>query len=253
MRLVGKVGFVTGAGRGIGKAIALAFAHEGAAVAVNDIDGETGREVAGQIENAGGKALFVQGDVRCGESVRVMVERVVAHFGRIDILVNNAGVAVSGPTHELSEEDWNRCLDTNLKAVFLVCRAVAKVMIAQRSGRIINISSIAGRCGLPERAAYCASKAAVDMFTKVVALEWGKYGIKVNAIAPGYTKTEMVYAQIRRGVYDEQRLASRTALGRMGEPEDVARVAVFLACDESDYITGETIMVDGGWSAYGYL
>jgi len=252
-RLLGKVAIVTGAGRGIGRAIALAFAKEGADVVIVDVDLSSAEKVAGEVKSLGPNALALKVDVANKNKVDQMIKTVVNNFGKIDILVNNAGISMVRPSIELSEEDWNRCLAINLTGVFLCCQAAGKVMIKQGEGRIINISSIAGLGALPQRLAYCVSKAGVIMLTKVLSIEWAQYNVNVNAIAPGHTKTEMIRDLIRRGLLDEEKIKQRTPRGRLAEPEEIADAAVFLASDESKHITGCVLPVDGGFSAVGWL
>jgi len=180
-----------------------------------------------------------------------MVQKTIEAFGRIDILVNNAGVPMVCPAIELKEEDWDKALTTDLKAYFLCSQAIAKIMIPQRKGKIINITSMLGETVVPGRIAYTVSKAGADMLTKALAVEWAKYHINVNAIAPGYVMTEWIEDLIKKGVLKEDTLIRRTPLKRLPQVEDVSKAAVFLASNESDYITGEILRVDGGWVLYG--
>jgi 3-oxoacyl-[acyl-carrier protein] reductase len=252
-KLDGKVAIVTGGARGLGRAIALLFAHEGAQVAVVAAHQETAEKTANEIKLLRGKAIAIQADVSDSAQVSTMVDSTVNAFGRIDILVNNAGVFASVPSELMTEEQFDRIVDTDLKGVFLCAQAVARVMIKQGAGKILNISSILGIEGAPERAAYCASKAGVIMLTKAFAVDWAKHGIYVNGIAPGYVKTEQIAERIREGAFSEEKLANRTLLGRMADPSDIAKVALFLVSEDANYVTGQTLAVDGGWTAYGYL
>ena len=251
-RLEGKVAIVTGGGSGIGKAIALAFAKEGADVIIPDINFDAAKKTAKEVEDLGCKALPLKTDVSQRVEVEFMVDETLKRFGRIDILVNNAGITIVKPFEEFSEEEWDRVLSVNLKGVFLCSQLVGKQMIKQGRGKIINLSSIVGEIALPRRSAYCVSKAAIIMFTKVLAVEWAKYNINVNAIGPGYVETEMVASLVREGVVDRERLKKRIPKGRLASPEEIAKLAVFLASEESDYITGETVFMDGGFLAYCY-
>lgn len=249
INLDGKVAIVTGAGKGIGKAIAKALAAANAKVVINDVDPNAAAQVAEEIRSAGGEASPDKADVSIRSEIGQMVENVIQKRGRIDILVNNAGVVARKPAEELSEEEWDKVMDVNLKGTFLCAQAVAKAMIQKgNGGRIINMSSIMGSVALPPRAPYCASKGGIIALTKDLAAEWAKYGIRVNTIAPGWTVTEMTQSYFSQ---EEVRrfLLERIPLNRLGKPEDVANLAVFLSSEYSDYITGQAIHVDGGWTA----
>jgi len=248
VNLTDKVAIVTGAGRGIGKGIARALADAHASVIVNDVDLNAAEEVARGIEAQGGKALPVKADVRKGDEISRMVERAVKDLGGIHVLVNNAGIILRKPAEEIAEEEWDTLIDINLKGTFLCAQAAAKAMIkGGKGGRIINLSSIMGGVALPPRAAYCASKGGIIALTKDLAAEWARHGITVNAIAPGWTITEMTQSYFSQEPV-RQYLLERIPLNRLGKPEDIAHMAVFLASDYSDYITGQTIYVDGGWT-----
>lgn len=249
INLDGKVAIVTGAGRGIGKAIAKALAAANARVVVNDVDLNAAMQVAEDIESTGGEASPDKADVRIRSEISQMVENVIQKWGEINILVNNAGVVARKPAEELTEEEWDRVIDVNLKGTFLCAQTVAKAMIQKgNGGKIINMSSIMGSVALPPRAPYCASKGGIIALTKDLAAEWAKHRITVNTIAPGWTITEMTQSyfsqeEVRRFLLD------RIPLNRLGKPEDVANLAVFLSSEYSDYITGQAIHVDGGWTA----
>ena len=257
MRLVDKVAIVTGSSRGIGKAIALAFAKEGADVVVNFVRNlQAAEETAEQVRALGRQAMVVRADISERDEVNRMVKKVVEKFGKIDILVNNAGVVTLGPAEELSEKAWDRDINIDLKGVFLCSQAVGKVMIKRGGGVIINISSMAGRVALPKHAAYCAAKAGVIALTQVLAVEWAKYNIRVNAIAPGFIETEMVTELIAKGIRskeEQEGIRRNTPMRRLGSPEEIGALAVFLASEESRFITGETVFIDGGYLAYGYI
>ena len=254
MRLKEKVALVTGASRGIGEAIALAFAGEGADIAINcSMSVKAAEVVAKKIDELGQRSLIIQADVADKVAVDEMIEKTVAEFGCIDIMVNNAGMAIVGASAELEEKQWRRGIDVMLNGVFYCSQAAGKHMIKQKGGKIINIASINGIGAFPERVAYGSAKAGVMHITRTLGCEWAQYNINVNAIAPGYIKTDLVTDLITQGRLDEQKMVNRTPAGRLGECEDVASVAVFLASEESKYIIGQTIVVDGGWSTYMYL
>ncbi len=249
MKLENKIALVTGGGTGIGKAIALEFAREGADVAVSSRNIDNLNEACREIEATGRRSLAVATDVCIKEQVINMVQKVIDTFGRIDILVNNSGVSRNRPILEFEEEEWDTVINTNLKGVFLCTQAVAKHMVEQRYGKIINISSTSslGAIG-KDQSAYCSSKFAVNGFTKACAREFGPYGINVNAIAPGRILTSMT----RKGKNAEQlehfiKVSSEAAVvGRMGEVEDIAHLALFLASDDSSFISAEIIASNGG-------
>jgi len=243
--LLGKIALVTGARRGLGKAIALRLAGRGAEVVMNDIaEGKAEAEAAAEeLRALGRRALVALADVRIADQVEEMMDRALAEFGRLDILVNNAGITRDALLARMSEEQWESVLDINLKGTFLCTRAALKPMLKQRSGSIINIASVVGLMGNPGQANYAASKGGVIAFTKAVAKEVASRGIRVNAVAPGFIispMTERLEGEAR------QRLISSIPLGRLGKPEDVAEVVNFLAGEASQYITGQVINVDGG-------
>jgi len=244
---MGKVALVTGASRGLGKAIALQLAKEGAQVVVNYAkSAEKAGEVVDAIQSAGGNALTMQTDVSNFEEVEKMVDAIYEKFGRIDILVNNAGVNRDELLISMEKEDWNTVISTNLGGLFHCTKAVAKYMMLQKHGRIINISSIAGERGGRGQSNYAASKGGVNAFTRSVAMELAPKKITVNAVAPGVFETEMSSTVIRRA---KDHILNSIALKRLGQAEEVAKVVAFLASDDSSYITGETIRVDGGFKA----
>lgn len=248
MRLSNKAAIVTGARRGIGRAIALALANEGASVVVSDISLGDCQKVVAEIEGRGGKGLALKCDVSSRVEVEEMVKRTVTEFRRVDILINNAGVINFKPFLELTEADWHNTLSVNLKGQFLCAQAAAREMVKNKWGRIINIASISsGGCGIafPLIAHYTASKGGVVALTEALALELTSQGINVNAICPGAIDTEMA-----KGVKDSgqlEQVLARIPKGRLGQPEDIASLAVFLASEESDYISGAAIVIDGGW------
>jgi 3-oxoacyl-[acyl-carrier protein] reductase len=237
-----KVAIVTGSGQGIGRAIALKLAEAGAAVVVNDIS-ETVDGVAREIQALGQPGLAVTADVTSAADVARLAEETIARYGRIDILVNNAGIARDQLLMRMSEEDWDRVLEVDLKSVFLCTRAVLRQMLKQRWGRIISIASIVGLVGNPGQANYASAKAGIIGFTRSIAKEVASRKITVNAIAPGFIDTEMT-----RNLAEDQRneLMARIPLGRLGSPADVAEAVAFLASEQAGYITGQVLAVDGG-------
>jgi len=244
-RLDGQVAIVTGSSRGIGKAIAQRFASEGAKVTVNWVGNEIdAAAVVEGIKKSGGDAISVRADVSKAADVRQLVKATVDRFGRIDILVNNAGVMVGKSALETTEDDWDRTIDINLKGAYLCCKEVAPIMLAQKSGRIINISSNSGlyHPSAMRFAEYVTSKAGMNGLTKALALAWGPH-ITVNAICPGWIKTDMIEGTDPEV---EKRILGETALGRWGTPDEVAASAVFLASHDADFITGELLIVAGG-------
>ncbi|MCY3756897.1 MAG: 3-oxoacyl-ACP reductase FabG [Acidobacteria bacterium] len=248
LRLEGKVALVTGASRGIGKAIALAFAGEGAAVAVNyAANRRLAEEVCEAIASAGGRALCVQADVGVAEQVDSMVRQVVEEYGRIDVLVNNAGLLNQEPSLEATGEGFDRMVDVNIKGVIRCAAAVAEGMKQRGRGRIINVSSIAALgTSMPGVTGYAMTKAAVNMFNRRLARELGSHNITVNAIAPGFILTDMSREGARASGTYVDGIADRTMLRRVGEPSDIAGVALFLASDDSSFMTGQVLTVDGG-------
>ncbi|HTX51779.1 MAG TPA: glucose 1-dehydrogenase [Candidatus Baltobacteraceae bacterium] len=254
MRLAGKSAIITGAGRGIGKATALMFAREGANVLVPDLDLAGSQAVAKEIEALGRKGVPLQMDVTRSADIQRIVETALREFGRIDILVNNAGVTLVRDPMLLSEADWDRTLNLNLKAAFFCAQAVGREMVKQKQGVILNAASISGRAGKPMMADYCASKFGIIAITQSLALAWAKHGIRVNAVAPGIVDTDMWVGVDKEwsalegqptGTMKRLRVAT-IPLGRIETPEDVAKVYTFLASDEAAYITGQTVNVCGG-------
>jgi NAD(P)-dependent dehydrogenase (short-subunit alcohol dehydrogenase family) len=246
MDLTNRVALVTGAGRGIGRALAAALAQAGARVAVNDVDPATAALARDALAALGAEAEAFPADVSDPQAVTAMIGGLLGRWGRLDILVNNAGVEPHGAVLDLSLDDWRRTLDVNLTGPFLTCRAAGAVMRAQGGGVIVNISSIAGRAaGLRNRAAYVASKTGLIGFTRECAREFAAYNIRVNAVCPGVIITEMT-AHLRQDERMMGRWLEDIPQGRLGEPADVAGLVVFLCSDAAGYITGQAINVDGG-------
>lgn len=248
MRLQNKIAIITGAGSGIGRGIALAFIKEGAKVTVADWSEGGGEETVKQIKKEGGEAIFVKTDVSKAEDINKMVKTCLDKFGRVDILVNNAGIYKTYNLHEMSEDDWDMVLNVNLKSVFLGSKRVIPEMLKQGKGKIISIASIAGLVGFAQSGAYCASKGGIIALTKEMVLEYAPKKINVNCIAPGVIKTAMTKDMITDPA-TKQFLESSTPYPRLGEPEDIAMAAIYLASDESDFVNGEVLVVDGGWIA----
>ena len=242
--LEGKTALVTGGSRGIGRAIALKLADGGAKVAVNFAGNlAKAQEVQAEIESRGGEAMLVQGDVSDFQTVSGIVKKIVETWGRLDILVNNAGIARDNLLLKMSEADFDAVIATNLKGVFNCTKAVTKIMMKQRSGRIVNMSSVIGLTGNISQANYAAAKAGIIGFTKSAARELASRGVTVNAIAPGFIATDMT-AAVSEKIQAE--MLERIPLGRAGAPEDVANLAAFLVSEQAAYITGQVINVDGG-------
>ena len=246
MNLTGKIAIVTGASRGLGKAMALGLAEAGADLAIVSRGMEQLKAAASEIEQLGRKALPIAADISSLKDVNAMVGKAMDEFGRIDILVNNAGTTAIMPAEELTEEGWDR-VDVNMKSTFFCAQAVGKVMMEQRAGKIINTTSILSVIGVPMSTPYAASKGAITQITKTLAIEWAKYNINVNAIGPGYFRTELTKA-LQEDETRSERILSRIPLGRWGDPDDLKGAVVFLASEASDYITGQTMYV-GGWLA----
>lgn len=246
-----KIALVTGAGRGMGRAHALALAGQGAKVAVTDINEADIATVVEEIKTAGGEALGLKLDVSNSAEVNQGFDQVVQHFGRLDILINNAGIYIPKPALELSEDEWEQMIHINLKGQFLCAQRAAKEMSKNKWGRIINIASVASGqvgVGIAGGAHYTASKGGILGLTETLAVEWAPLGITVNAIGPGAIDTPMVSAaQIPKVAMDA--MLAGVPLKRMGRPEEVAAAAVFLASEEASYVTGATLFVDGGWLA----
>ena len=247
MRLQGKVAIVTGSTKGIGRAVAIGYAEEGATVIVCGRSEDLAKSLAEELTKKGKKAFALRLDVTSVDSVNQVVAQVVKQFGRIDILVNNAGISpIWKRAEDTDKEAWDQIIATNLTGAFLCAQAVGKVMIKQKSGKIINMTSVGGKVALPRLVAYCASKAGIISLTQVLAAEWAQHNILVNAIGPSYVETEFT-AGLRGNerIYDE--LKNKNLLKRFARPEEVVGAAIFLASDESNYITGQTLFVDGGW------
>ncbi len=244
--LTNKIAIVTGASRGLGKAMAIGLAEAGANVVVTDILDTS--ETVNEIKKLGRETMGIKVDVSKKSDVEAMVRQSVKKFGRIDILVNNAGIFRMASAETMKEEDWDKVIAVNLKGQFLCAQEVGKQMIKQKSGKIINIASVAGKFAYAQAAAYNASKAGVILMTKTSAVEWGKYNIQVNAICPGVFATAMTKDFLGDKNF-LQMIKTRVPLGRYGKPEELVGVVVYLASKASDYMTGHALVIDGGWTA----
>lgn len=245
--LEGQIAVVTGAGQGIGKAVAIALAQAGADVVVNDHSELAGaQDTARQIQQAGRRSLVIKADVANQDQVKAMVEQIIEEFGRVDILVNNAGINIKKVAEEMDEETWNKVIDVNLNGTYHCCKEFGKYMIERKQGKIINFSSICGVCILRNdfQLAYHASKGGVVLLTKALAEEWSKYNIRVNSVSPGYTQTNMCPTGAPGDV-------NIIPMGRKAEPAEMGGAVIFFASDASGYITGQNLCVDGGYSICG--
>jgi NAD(P)-dependent dehydrogenase (short-subunit alcohol dehydrogenase family) len=254
MRLEGKVAVVTGAAMGIGKAAAVAMAREGAKVALGDINDEFGEATAQEIKASNAEAFFQHANVSSTKDIRALVEETVKRYGRLDVLVNNAAVAIPGTAVEISEDDWNRVLNTNLTSVWRGMKFAIPHMIKAGGGSIINVASVQGLLGFPGWSAYAAAKGGVDALTRQVAVEYAPHNIRVNSVAPGTILTPMNEKIFRESENPQELIDnwnSLHALGRFGKAEEVGSVILFLASSESSFITGDVIRVDGGMAING--
>jgi NAD(P)-dependent dehydrogenase (short-subunit alcohol dehydrogenase family) len=250
MKLRGKVALITGAGSGIGRATAILFAREGAKVVVVDYNEATARETAELIKKSGGEAIFIKADVSNSEDVRKMIERAVQEYGRLDILYNNAGIeGQQAPTAECPEENFERVISVNLRGVFLGMKYGIQQMLKQGGGVIINTASVAGMVGFAGLPAYCASKGGVIQLTRTAALEYATMNIRINAICPGVIWTPMVERFTGKREEMIKQFSEIQPVKRMGRPEEVAALALFLASEDSSFITGAAITIDGGYTA----
>ena len=249
-RFDGSVAIVTGAGRGMGRAVAMRLAAEGARVVVAEINPEHGKEVAAEIRSAGGDAVPVVADVSRSADVTRLVDDAVKAYGQVDILVNNAGIGIGKPLLDYSEADWDRQMGVNVKGVFFCSQAAVRVMLPRRQGKIVNFASVSAFVASSKPGvAYDTSKGAVRQMTVSMAAELAPHGINVNAVAPGTVATDMTRESISTPEGKAWQLA-RIPMGRLAEPDDIAGVVLFLCSSEADYITGHTFVVDGGWTLY---
>ena len=246
----GKVALVTGGSSGIGRATALAFAREGAKVVVADIDVEGGNETVGMVKELSGEAIFVKADMSKAVEVQALIDRAVQSYGRLDYAHNNAGIeGAIAPTHEYPEDSWDRIIDIDLKGVWLCMKYELPEMLQQGGGAIVNTSSLAGLIGRPAKCGYNASKHGVIGLTKTAAIEYAKAGIRVNAVCPGTINTPMAQLAVDRDQDAEDQYIEQTPLGRIGTPEEVADAVVWLCSDAASFVTGHTVVLDGGYIA----
>lgn len=251
--LAGQVVVITGGARGIGFACAQAFARAGARIALLDIDEAALDTACTSLRALGADTLALRASVTDAQAVSDAFATIDTTLSRIDVLINNAGISANKPTLEVTPEEWRRAVDINLNGVFFCAQAAGRRMVAQGVGSIVNLSSMYGVVAAPDRAAYCATKGAVVMLTESLALEWGKCGVRVNALAPGYIDTDLLRDLHTRGRVQIDRLVDRTPLRRLGKAEEIAEMALFLAGARSAFITGHTLVADGGWSRNAYL
>jgi NAD(P)-dependent dehydrogenase (short-subunit alcohol dehydrogenase family) len=247
--LAGNVALVTGAARGLGRAISVALARAGADVALGLRDINTAQDLRSEIAELGRRQLPLQMDVSRPEQIFAAIDRAVAHFGKLDILINNAGLGPSNLAENVHERDFDLTLAVNLKGTFFASQAAGRVMIRQKRGRIINLSSQAGFVALPTESVYCMTKAAISHLTKCLAVEWGKYNITVNAVAPTFIRTPGTEEALADASFRKDVIDHIAALHRIGEPADVTGAVVFLASRAASLITGHTLVIDGGWTA----
>lgn len=243
---------ITGAGAGLGLAFARQFAANGDRVALLEKDQARALQAAKELSHTGAEALPIAGDVTDEASVTNGFAAVVDAFGSVDILINNAGISCNVPTESLSLSRWNEAIAVNQTGVFLAAREFARCHQSGRHGIIVNVSSMYGQIAAPERLAYCASKSAVSMMTKALAIEWADRGIRVNAVAPGYIDTPFLRALADEGRLSLKQIKGRTPQGRLGTADEIAELVVFLASEKNQFMTGQVVTSDGGWSAFGY-
>ena len=249
---MGKIVIVTGASRGLGRSIALELAAAGGQIACLATRAENANGTVAEIEENGGRAMAVGCRVEIADEVATAFQHIENELGPVDILVNNAGISRPELTLEMSEENWDLHMDVNCKSVFLCSQAAARQMKTHGGGVIVNIGSILGRNAFPATLGYCTSKAAVDHMTRVMAIEWARYGIRVNCVVPGYVRTDLIDQLVAEGKLAIKDLERRTPQKRLGTGAEIAKAVCYVASDDAAYMTGETMVIDGGWTAFGY-
>lgn len=250
----GRTALVTGAAAGLGLAMARAFSQAGARLVLFDLDAEGVEKAAAELNaERPGLATAMAGSITDKEAVEAACAKAIEISGRLDVVMNNAGISGNAPSLDLDEQVWRRAIDVNLTGCFLVAQAAGRVMAEHGGGSIVNTASMYGVVAAPERAAYCAAKAGVVALTKVLAIEWAGRNIRVNAIGPGYVRTALTETLAAQGRLDLDVINRRVPSGRLGTPEEIAAASLFLASDASAYVTGQTLVADGGWSSYSYL
>ncbi|MEM3684540.1 MAG: SDR family NAD(P)-dependent oxidoreductase [Conexivisphaerales archaeon] len=251
--LEGQVSVITAASRGIGRAIAYELARLGSALVINSLHQENCDNMKHELQRQGVEIEYVAGDIGDREVCAQLITKAVDAYGKIDVLVNNAGITIVNPALDFRDDDWDKTIKVNLNSAFYCSKLAATNMVRNGYGRIINIASVAGITPFPDRVAYCTTKAALIMMTRAMAIELAGRGVTVNCVAPGWVKTEGVKERMAKGFYSEESILLRSPIKRMGTPEEIARVVAFIASKDSSYMTGETVIVDGGWSSWGYL
>lgn len=245
---------ITGAGQGIGKAIAFHLAADSNAIAVADIRLEAAQQTVSELIAKGYQAIAVRADVTDPASCEAAIAETAELLGRVDILVNSAGISKPGPSLDVAPEDWKRMLDIQLNGTFYCCQSAGRQMLKQGwGGCIVNITSVTAQAAFPQRASYCTAKAGVDMLTKVLAIEWAQYKIRVNAVGPSHTETEMTQTLVAKGLYALDTVTKRIPMGRLASVDDIANGVSFLCSEKASFITGQALYIDGGYLAYGYF